>query len=297
MEIKRQLYCNYTLYWRSIFLRSMVCFILVFNLSTLQAQTDDRSWSSVGKPTKERRAQSIGKYSSGCLRGAAILPKSGEGYQVMRLSRKRYYCHPDLIRFIEKLGKIASTQAFGTLLLGDLGMARGGPFLNGHRSHQTGLDVDIWYRFIPITDKRDLNISDRETFDAPSVLTDKANAVNPGYWSLTNENILEAAASLPEVDRIFVNARIKQALCERKLPQDRLQKIRPWFAHADHFHVRLKCPADDILCEKQEPAPAGSGCGADLAWWLSAQAQIPSKKPGEQRVLLPKECDSVLSEQ
>lgn len=25
-------------------------------------------------------------------------------------------------------------------------------------------------------------------------------------------------------------------------------KVRPWYGHADHIHVRLKCPADSPVC-------------------------------------------------
>ena len=30
-------------------------------------------------------------------------------------------------------------------------------------------------------------------------------------------------------------------------------RLRPWWAHHDHFHVRLKCPADSPQCVPQEP--------------------------------------------
>ena len=265
--------------------------------STIQAQTDARAWTKVDKPTTVRIAQSIGKYTSGCLRGAATLPQNGKGYQVMRLSRTRYYGHPDLVQFIQKMGQTAQNKHLGILLIGDMGQARGGPTLTGHRSHQTGLDVDIWYLLAKEAEKRELNFSERESWGAPSVLTASANAVNPAQWSSANEQILEAAARLPEVDRIFVNARIKQILCECKTACGWLQKIRPWYAHADHFHVRLKCPAGDIHCEKQEPVPAGDGCGADLAWWFSAEANMPSKRLPAKKIPLPAACDAVLNEE
>jgi penicillin-insensitive murein DD-endopeptidase len=275
----------------------LTVFLILFCLfSNLQAQTDAVAWSRVNKPTNSKNAQSIGKYTSGCVRGAASLPRNGQGYQVMRLSRKRYFGHPDLVRFIEKLGQSAQNQRLGTLLIGDMGMARGGPTLSGHRSHQTGLDVDIWYLLSQDAEQRMLNASERETWGAPSVVAANGKGINPVQWSPANEQILEAAANMSEVDRIFVNARIKQVLCERKSNRDWLQKIRPWYAHADHFHVRLKCPAGSLYCDKQEPVHAGDGCGADLAWWFSAEAQMPSKKPPPKKIPLPKECDAVLYE-
>ena len=102
-------------------------------------------WSKVSLPTYSVSAQSIGAYNAGCISGAVSVPINGTGYQVMRLSRNRVYGHPDLKHFIESLGQTATKQQLGSLLIGDLGQPRGGPTLSGHRSHQTGLDVDIWF--------------------------------------------------------------------------------------------------------------------------------------------------------
>lgn len=278
-----------------ILMKLIISLALLCVFSTINAQSDIQAWSKIGKPTVSRTAQSIGKITSGCLRGAATLPQNGQGYQVMRLSRTRYYGHPDLVQFIQKMGQTAQNQNLGTLLIGDMGLPRGGPTLSGHRSHQTGLDVDIWYLLAREAEKRELNLSERENWGAPSVLTANGDSVTSAQWSPANEKILEAAARMPEVDRIFVNARIKQVLCERKSSHDWLQKIRPWYAHADHFHVRLKCPSGDIHCEKQESVPAGDGCGADLAWWFSDEAKKPPKGPAK-KIVLPAACDAVLNE-
>jgi penicillin-insensitive murein DD-endopeptidase len=278
-------------------MKLIIFLVLLCFFSTINAQSDVRAWSKIGKPTASRNAQSIGKITSGCLRGAATLPHNGQGYQVMRLSRTRYFGHPDLVRFIQKMGQTAQNQRLGTLLIGDMGLPRGGPTLSGHRSHQSGLDVDIWYLLSRDAEQRELSLSERETWGAPSVLTTKADGVNPDQWSPANEKILEAAAHMPEVDRIFVNAYIKRVLCEHKKPRDWLQKIRPWYAHADHFHVRLKCSAGDIHCTKQEPVPVGDGCGADLAWWFSADAKKPTPKTPAKKIILPAACDAVLNEE
>ena len=254
--------------------------IILFGMaSNLQAQSDAVAWSRADKPTNSKVAQSIGKYTAGCVRGAATLPQNGQGYQVMRLSRKRYYGHPDLVNFIQKLGQSAQSQGLGSLLIGDLGMARGGPTLSGHRSHQTGLDADIWYLLSKEAERRELTAKERENWGAPSVVAANGKSVKLGQWSSANEKILELAATMPEADRIFVNPRIKQALCENPKNRSWLQKIRPWYAHADHFHVRLKCPIGSLYCEKQEPVPAGDGCGSDLAWWFEVHPPSPKQPP------------------
>ncbi|MBL6987725.1 MAG: penicillin-insensitive murein endopeptidase, partial [Methylobacter sp.] len=135
----------------------------------------------------------------------------------------------------------------------------------------------------------------RETWGAPSVLVAKSDAINDNQWSPAHEKILETAARRPEVDRIFVNPSIKRLLCTRKSTHDWLKKIRPWWGHDDHFHVRLKCPANNKNCIGQESPPENDGCDASLAWWFSEEAKNPApavKKP--EPPALPALCDVIL---
>src|SRR5271169_1055110 len=43
----------------------------------------------------------LGFYAHGCIAGAEALPINGETWQVMRLSRNRYWGHPDLVALLE----------------------------------------------------------------------------------------------------------------------------------------------------------------------------------------------------
>ncbi len=240
-------------------------------------------------------AQSIGSYTAGCLSGAVSLPPNGTGYQLMRPTRNRSYGHPDLIRFIENLAQTMYLQSRGVLLIGDLGQPRGGPTPSGHRSHQTGLDVDIWYLLSQQAETRSLEFNERETWSAPSVLATQSDSIDDSQWSPAHEKILEAAAQSPEVDRIFVNPSVKRLLCTRKSTHDWLRKIRPWWKHDDHFHVRLKCPLNNKNCAGQEPLPVSDGCDASLAWWFSAEAKAEAAKPKKpEPPVLPALCDAVL---
>lgn len=240
-------------------------------------------------------AQSIGSYTAGCLSGAVSLPPNGTGYQLMRPTRGRSYGHPDLIRFIESLAQTTHLQNWGVLLIGDLGQARGGPTPSGHRSHQTGLDVDIWYLLSQQAANRSLEFYERETWSAPSVLAAQSDAIDDNRWSPAHEKILETAARSPEVDRIFVNPSVKRLLCTRKSAHDWLRKIRPWWKHDDHFHVRLKCPLNNKNCAGQEPLPVSDGCDASLAWWFSEEAKTPVPAAKKPEPLLPALCDVVLN--
>ena len=255
-------------------------------------------WSQFTTPAKSTIEQSIGSYSNGCISGAVALPLSGTGYQVMRLSRMRYYGHPSLIQFIQQLGQTASNEQLGTLLIGDLGQPRGGPTPTGHRSHQTGLDVDIWFLVLDEPNPPLLTLGERENWPAPSMLDARANGVDYHRWTLAQEKILKIAASHPNVDRIFVNPNIKQELCKHRDNSSDLwlRKIRPWWKHDDHFHVRLKCPDNSPHCQRQEPVPEGDGCDASLAWWFSEEAKHPSATKPSKAPELPALCNQVFNQ-
>ena len=99
-------------------------------------------------------------------------------------------------------------------------------------------------------------------------------------WTPQRAALLKRAASYPEVARIFVSAAIKKSLCETTTgDRSWLAKIRPWYAHEDHFHVRLTCPVGMATCINQPAVEADDGCGADIAWWLKPQPPEPPPKP------------------
>lgn len=79
------------------------------------------------------------------------------------------------------------------------------------------------------------------------------------------------------VERIFINPKFKKKLCmdfgPLKLTPQEQHKIRAWWGHDDHIHIRLKCPSDSPHCISQKPIAEGSGCGADLAWWFTDEAR------------------------
>jgi penicillin-insensitive murein endopeptidase len=222
--------------------------------------------------------QAIGLASAGCVRGAMALPLDGVGYHVMRSSRKRFYGHPNLIGFIQTLGRQLEDRGIGTMLVGDIGQPRGGPTISMHRSHQSGLDVDIWFWLPPDLGSRPLTDAEREGWDAPSVLGADRRSLHPMLWTPDHVEMLRMAAAHPEVDRIFVHPAIKQELCARETDRVWLKKLRPWWGHDDHLHVRLRCPTGESLCVSQEPIPPGDGCDGSLAWWFSDEARLKAPR-------------------
>ncbi len=207
----------------------------------------------------------IGNYSAGCLQGAESLPLSGPAFVVMHPERKRYFGHPELLSYIKSLASTVRDNHLGILLVGDMGRPRGGPMISGHASHQIGLDVDLWYS-LP---KKAPRKAERSRLSAGHFTANGKLA----HWNKKLTKLLELAIQNPSVDRIFVNPIIKQSLCRSEKEAAWLHKIRPWWGHDDHFHVRLNCPAGSNQCQPGTPIPDGPGCDSDLAWWFSEDAK------------------------
>ncbi len=238
---------------------------------------EENPWPHYREPARGP-ARSIGDYSSGCLQGAKALPLDGPGYQVMRPSRHRYFGHPLLVDYVRTLGKRVRAQRLGVILVGDLSQPRGGRAASGHASHQTGLDVDIWFWHPARAKNARLPVSDREELKAESVLDAKAAAIR-APWKQHVRNLLELSAQDPRVDRVFVNPAIKRELCKnRGGARAWLRKIRPWFGHDDHFHVRLACSPGDAECQSQAPLPDGDGCDK-LASWFARRRPVRKGAP------------------
>ncbi len=261
------------------------------------AAADGNPWGTVMDPNRET-PQAIGSYDLGCLAGAQALPERGPGYLAIRLFRRRFFGSPRLLDFISSLGREAERQGWGTLLIGDLSQPRGGPPVSGHRSHQTGLDVDIWYQTLDSYIRSGWRMEDLAKRDPYVVLDRSRTAPDPQRWTRAHGALLKAAAQQPEVDRIFVHPAIKQALCESSREDSTwLRKLRPWWGHDDHMHVRLGCPKEDRLCTGQPALPSGDGCGSALAWWFTEEAKAPKPQIAAAPRPLPAHCDQVLHQE
>ncbi|MDG6360677.1 penicillin-insensitive murein endopeptidase [Glaesserella parasuis] len=264
----------------------------VSGLALLSATVFATQWEKIRTPI-EGKAQSIGGYSNGCIIGAQPLALKGEGYQVIRSVKNRYYGHPQLLSYLKTLAKNAKASGIPPILIGDMGMPAGGRFSSGHASHQTGLDADIWLRFGPMDDETARNPAGLATI----MVDRKTNVVDERLWTANHTKLLKLAASDPRVDRIFVNPAIKVKLCNTAgTDRNWLRKIRPWYAHDSHFHVRLTCPADAVNCENQALVPAGDGCGEELYSWF--EPAPPSATPKAKTIPQPPQlCQMILSSQ
>ena len=270
----------------------------------------NKLFAAKSKPSRQSPA-AIGSYAKGCLAGGEALPESGPTWQAMRLSRNRNWGHPETIQFIKDLSdKAAQELGWAGLYIGDISQPRGGPMLSGHQSHQMGLDVDIWlYR----PARLNLTSGEREKLSSTNVRAKSQLVVNHN-WSQQHANILKSAAQDLRVDRIFITPPAKLWLCENTVGNRIwLQKIRPFYGHNTHFHVRLKCPKDLKGCVTQKPTVAeisngGDGCDKTLQWWftdyLNPPKATPTTKPKRKKKRgarqytmsdLPKQCQIVFA--
>lgn len=262
----------------------------LLTLACCQGATAATPWQKVTHPVAGE-PQSIGAFSNGCIVGAMPLDLQSTDYQVMRPEQRRYFGHPQLVSFIERLSQQVHQQTGGTLLVGDMGMPAGGRFSSGHASHQTGLDVDIFLQ-LPKTRWTAAQLQRPQAID---LVRADGKGIKPAQWRPDVVQMIKTAAQDPDVTRIFVNPAIKQQLCiDAGSDRDWLQKVRPWFAHRAHMHVRLRCPLNSTQCQEQQAIPPGDGCGAELqSWFLPPEPGQSSGKPATPPPL-PALCQALL---
>ena len=242
----------------------------------------------------------FGSYAKGCMAGGVELPETGPTWQAMRLSRNRNWGHPEMISFLRRLSAFAATQpGWKGLYVGDISQPPGSPMLTGHSSHHVGLDADIW--MLP---PNSLSLSATQRENISSISTRRANgAYVNSSWTPQHHAIIREAARDPGVERIFVFPGAKVQMCnDEKGNRAYLRKIRPWYGHHYHFHVRLACPKGQAGCVPQAAPPPGDGCD-DARQWQANILNPPKPKPGAKPAAprrdllladLPAQCKAVL---
>lgn len=189
-------------------------------------------------------SRSVGAPWAGALHGGARLP-AGEGYQIRRPNAA--YGAQHVVAHVR--GAIAAVRALypgvHTLAIGDLSAASGGP-LGGHRSHQSGLDVDLGFYFARMP------AGYPARFAAADAHLDLA-----ATWALVTA--FARTSHLPTgVQLMFLDRAVQERLYRwaraRGTPDRQLAEllqyprgtdvqtglVRHWPNHADHLHVRFK---------------------------------------------------------
>ncbi|MBX3469247.1 MAG: penicillin-insensitive murein endopeptidase [Planctomycetes bacterium] len=138
--------------------------------------------------------------------GYIQLPASGSGYYGYRGANARWGT-PRLVYGIERIGRRFAGSNAGDMGVGDLSLQNGGP-ISGHRSHQTGIDVDVR----PVrTDKakQPVTINDRE------------------YSQQHTRTLIGLFQAELQIALILFN--------DSKIPG-----VRHWPNHHNHFHARVR---------------------------------------------------------
>ena len=216
-------------------------------------------WQKITQPVPGS-AQSIGSFSNGCIVGADTLPIQSEHYQVMRTDQRRYFGHPDLVMFIQRLS-------------------------SGEQSgHGYGADWRYgdarWWAF----QRRSCQPPDRTGCRYLSATAEtrwtSAQLLRPRALDLVSRDCKHVVSlwkpeifsliKLPpdkDVTRIFVNWRLNNNFALMRAPIATGCAKATRFQHRAHMHT-ITCPADSLECEDQ-PLPhqamvAGQNCKAGL---------------------------------
>lgn len=215
-----------------------------------------------------------GAHGMGCIAGAVRLPDTAPGMQTIRLSRSFFWGAPQTIATLEQLAREAQAAGLPDLYMNDISHPRGGPTTE-HAGHQMGIEADVWLDVTP--PHPILPPSQREGIEPVSLVRPDGRGVDPARWKPGDLTLIRLAATLPGVNRVLVNPAIKKQLCE-EATGDRswLRRVRPWFGHASHMHLRMDCPAGQPECPAPPPLPAGEGCDASLQWWFDRLDHPPA---------------------
>jgi penicillin-insensitive murein endopeptidase len=214
------------------------------------------------------RDQAIGMAANGHLENGSSLQDALKADPALPIhliypERKRFYGTYELIQDLQKMAKYLSQDVPGNkLTIGDISQKTGGKLVNSsHKSHQNGLDADVSY---PRTD------SNTPTFIG---LVKSDGSISPLMRMQEVYKLFEYAhVTLQAVDRIFVDAHIKKALCEMAKKEglldehgkgramEVLRRLRIEPGHDNHFHLRIRCSTQQPRCRMMAEPPSGSGC-------------------------------------
>lgn len=197
----------------------------------------------------------FGPGTGGWLENARKLPPRGDGYWVPPRwsARGNQYGTDELVGMVVRVGRRLQRETVGPPMgVADLAAPIGGK-TRWHRSHQTGLDVDLLFfmlddRGVPVTPHEMWHVADDGVATVGGYRFDVAR-----NWALVRALLEEPTV---EVQYVFVYDPLKQMLLDHARaagePTDLIDRAeyllqQPGDAapHDDHFHVRVYCPEDD----------------------------------------------------
>lgn len=231
---------------------------------------------------------SVGTPQAGVLTHGVELPVRGPGFRRYRPRSPNYWGNPRLIAGITHAAQVVDRAYPGTapLLVGDLSARRGGK-IPGHRSHQSGRDIDLLF-YVTTPSGASIHSPGFVPLDSDG-LGQVPGADEPTYVRLDVERNWLLVKTLIELDALRVQWLFASRDVEALLIEYALARGEPlelvWRAatvllqpgdsspHADHFHMRIACSPSEMV----------AGCeGGGPYWpWLELPAPPTFSAPGE----------------
>lgn len=209
---------------------------------------------------------SCGHAADGALIGGVALPAEGDGYAIVGpwRHRGRRFAAPELVDLVRRVAaRVAREHPGSVLAVGDLSR-RGGGKVRGHRSHQSGRDVDLIYYAVgadgrPFAQDGYMGGYREDMWALSARAPRPASRIRPRHFDLVRNWALVRALVADEaglVTKIVVSPRVERWLIEHAVRSGEKPALiaraaalmnRPLYVrgHNDHMHVQIGCPADD----------------------------------------------------
>jgi len=179
-------------------------------------------------------------------------------------AKGHFYGTWELVQLVERAARrVAFRMPGAQLSVGELSSPKGGR-IPGHRSHQSGRDIDIAF-YMTTTDGRPYHGHAFAEFDAGGRGVGANRTLrfdDARNWELVRKLVTDSEA---RVQYIFVGRALRQRMLDHARRQgdsrraiDRASAVMTQPAtghpHRNHFHVRIYCPpADRPRCRDQGP--------------------------------------------
>lgn len=202
---------------------------------------------------KARTAKSVGSPSEGRLVGGRAVKASPD----LRLVGYYRWGVPELVGMVERAAaRVAATHPGAVLTVGDLSREGGGD-VGGHRSHESGRDVDLGF-YMRDANGRPTQAARFATIDPEGRAKGmgKVSFDEAANWALVAALLTDREA---RVLQIFVadplRTRLLRAAARMGAParlRERAARVllqpRHALPHDNHFHVRIGCPRASAQC-------------------------------------------------
>jgi len=225
-----------------------------------------RSSGVLAPPRPPASSTSCGYANRGALAEGVPLPVSGTGYTIpnpWRLRERRFGTDELVTLLKDAAAQVASQYPGAVLGIADLSQEGGGA-LSGHRSHQSGRDVDLIYYAVdetgaPIEPDESMPYYTRTGLAYYARSPSWNKNIRKRYFDVARNWALVKALLTSEeigVEQLFVSNRIERWLIayarsigepESLVHAAQLALRRPSRGenHNDHLHLRIGCSDDD----------------------------------------------------